>query len=178
MLSAGDSHTAALADSGQVYLWGTFRDSSGAIGLVEAMNIEKLPVQILSTVRIVKIASGGDHLVMLSSDGQIWTMGNSEQGQLGRINEKFAHTAQPLVALPLSHLRRELVARAAPPLDLLVRAPLRPAQRALGLCTQTALASLVTHIHGHRMARRRRDVPVDMNWAQLTCTSVTLQVGL
>ena len=91
MLSAGDSHTAALADSGQVYLWGTFRDSSGAIGLVEAMNIEKLPVKILSTVHIIKIASGVDHLVMLSSDGQIWTMGNSEQGQLGRINEKFAH---------------------------------------------------------------------------------------
>jgi len=91
MLSAGDSHTAALADSGQVYLWGTFRDSSGPIGLVEAMNIEKLPVKILSTVHIVKIASGVDHLVMLSSDGQIWTMGNSEQGQLGRINEKFAH---------------------------------------------------------------------------------------
>ena len=28
---------------------------------------------------------------MLGSDGQVWTMGNSEQGQLGRINEKFAH---------------------------------------------------------------------------------------
>ena len=91
MLSAGDSHTAALADSGQVYLWGTFRDSSGAIGLVEAMKIEKLPVKVLSTVHIIKIASGVDHLVMLSSEGQIWTMGNSEQGQLGRINEKFAH---------------------------------------------------------------------------------------
>lgn len=91
MLSAGDSHTAALADSGQVYLWGTFRDSSGAIGLVEPMKIEKLPVKVLSTVHIVKIASGVDHLVMLSSEGQIWTMGNSEQGQLGRINEKFAH---------------------------------------------------------------------------------------
>ena len=67
------------------------RDSSGAIGLVEPMKIEKLPVKILSTVHIIKIASGVDHLVMLSSDGQIWTMGNSEQGQLGRINEKFAH---------------------------------------------------------------------------------------
>ena len=91
MLSAGDGHTAALADSGQVYIWGTFRDSSGPIGLVEAMNIEKTPVKVLSNVDITKIASGVDHLAMLSSEGQIWTMGNSEQGQLGRINEKFAH---------------------------------------------------------------------------------------
>ena len=61
-----------------------------------------------SGVHIAKIASGSDHLVMLGktsqclasscsylscegSDGQIWTMGNSEQGQLGRVNEKFAH---------------------------------------------------------------------------------------
>ena len=72
-------------------MWGTFRDSSGPIGLVEAMNIEKTPVKVLSNVHITKIASGVDHLAMLSSEGQIWTMGNSEQGQLGRINEKFAH---------------------------------------------------------------------------------------
>jgi len=91
MLSAGDSHTAALADSGQVYIWGTFRDSSGPIGLVDGMKIEKTPVKVLVGVHIAKIASGSDHLVMLGSDGQIWTMGNSEQGQLGRINEKFAH---------------------------------------------------------------------------------------
>ena len=91
MLSAGDSHTAALADSGQVYLWGTFRDSSGAIGLIESMKIEKFPVKVLANLHITKIASGSDHLVMLSHDGRIWTMGNSEQGQLGRVSEKWAH---------------------------------------------------------------------------------------
>ena len=91
MLSAGDSHTAALSETGQVYIWGTFRDSSGAIGLVDSMKIEKTPVKVLSNVHITKIVSGSDHLCMLSSDKQIWTMGNSEQGQLGRVNEKFAH---------------------------------------------------------------------------------------
>ena len=45
--------------------------------------------------------------VMLGSDGQIWTMGNSEQGQLGRVNEKFAHRGgrRGLMAL----LRPEMV---------------------------------------------------------------------
>ena len=54
MLSAGDSHTAALSQSGQVTV----------------------------TVSLTS---------HLSSDGQLWTMGNSEQGQLGRISEKFAY---------------------------------------------------------------------------------------
>ena len=40
---------------------------------------------------VVKIISGGDHLVMLTRDGDIYTMGNSEQGQLGRVPEMFAH---------------------------------------------------------------------------------------
>jgi len=90
MLSAGDSHTAALSESGQVYVWGTFRDSSGPIGLVEGMKIERTPVKVLEDTYVEKIVSGADHLVMLSSEGDLWTMGNSEQGQLGRVSEKFS----------------------------------------------------------------------------------------
>ena len=32
-ISAGDSHTAAVTEGGHVYIWGTFRDSSGSFGL-------------------------------------------------------------------------------------------------------------------------------------------------
>ena len=55
------------------------------------MKVEKWPVKVLEEVHVTKIVSGSDHLAMLSSDGRLWTMGNSEQGQLGRVNEKFAH---------------------------------------------------------------------------------------
>jgi len=91
MLSAGDSHTAALTEEGNVWAWGTFRDSSGPIGLVESGRLEKKPVRILEGEEITKICSGSDHLVMLGREGQIWTMGNAEQGQLGRVGEMFAH---------------------------------------------------------------------------------------
>ena len=90
-ISAGDGHSAALTEDGQVWLWGTFRDSSGPIGLVECGKMEVEAVFVKVGVDVVKIISGGDHLGMLTMDGDIFTMGNSEQGQLGRVPEMFAH---------------------------------------------------------------------------------------
>ena len=92
-ISAGDSHSAALTETGQVWLWGTFRDSSGPIGLLTWAQLEKEPVQVTLAGRdqVVRIVSGGDHLAMLTQGGDIYTMGNSEQGQLGRVPEKFGH---------------------------------------------------------------------------------------
>jgi len=90
-LSSGDSHTAALSEDGEVFAWGTFRDSSGPIGLTEWKEIKFLPVPLLTGIRVVKIASGTDHLAMLTDEGELYTMGNGEQGQLGRVCEKFAH---------------------------------------------------------------------------------------
>jgi len=90
MISAGDSHSAALTEDGRVFAWGTFRDSSGPIGLTKA-GIQKTPLRMFSEVAVQKISSGSDHLVALSMDGHIFTLGNSEQGQLGRVPERFAH---------------------------------------------------------------------------------------
>ena len=35
--------------------------------------------------------SGNDHLVMLTIDGDLYTLGSGEQGQLGRVPELFAN---------------------------------------------------------------------------------------
>jgi len=89
-ITGGDSHSAALTEDGIVYAWGTFRDSSGPIGLTKD-GIQKTPVRILAKdVVIKKISSGTDHIAMLSVDGDIFSVGNGEQGQLGRVNEKFS----------------------------------------------------------------------------------------
>jgi len=91
MICCGDSHTAALTQEGEVWAWGTFRDSSGPIGLAEAGQLQKTPLKVLPGVQVIKICSWSDHLVMLTRAGEIYTMGNAEQGQLGRIMEKFCH---------------------------------------------------------------------------------------
>jgi len=90
-ISAGDSHTAALTEDGEVYGWGTFRDSSGPIGFVQFKQLRFEPVRLLPWSRVVKIASGADHLVCLTDKGEVLTMGNSEQGQLGRVSERQGH---------------------------------------------------------------------------------------
>ncbi|CAD7679181.1 unnamed protein product [Nyctereutes procyonoides] len=90
-VSAGDSHTAALTEDGRVFLWGSFRDNKGVIGLLEPMKKSMVPVQVQLTMPVVKVASGNDHLVMLTGDGDLYTLGCREQGQLGRVPELFAN---------------------------------------------------------------------------------------
>lgn len=88
-VSAGDSHSAALTETGKVFVWGNFRDSSGSIGLTP-FGPQKKPIQILPKVTIVKVASGSDHLALLANDGKLYTCGCGEQGQLGRIPQYFS----------------------------------------------------------------------------------------
>ncbi|KAL3319269.1 Regulator of chromosome condensation [Cichlidogyrus casuarinus] len=104
MISAGDSHSAALDTNGCVWLWGTFRGASGPIGLTKMDEVTKKPLKltipiqghgrnvkhpIKSEFKIIKIVSGQDHLVLLTEDGRLLSMGCAEQGQLGRIAERF-----------------------------------------------------------------------------------------
>ena len=69
MICCGDSHTAALTQvmlwkyslteitsnvpqEGEVFAWGTFRDSSGPIGLTEAGQLQKTPIKIMPGVQV------------------------------------------------------------------------------------------------------------------------------
>uniref|UniRef100_A0A8C4Q289 Regulator of chromosome condensation 1 n=1 Tax=Eptatretus burgeri TaxID=7764 RepID=A0A8C4Q289_EPTBU len=88
-LSAGDSHTAALTASGKVYFWGAFRDNNGVIGLLEPLKTCPLPVHLPVKATIIKVASGNNHLCLLSVDGDLFTLGCGEQGQLGRVPSCF-----------------------------------------------------------------------------------------
>jgi regulator of chromosome condensation len=90
-ISAGDSHSVALTEDGRVYYWGTFRDSSGSFGLTPDGQMRKLPVHLPlpGGHEVAKITSGSDHLAMLTTAGELYTVGCAEQGQLGRVAERF-----------------------------------------------------------------------------------------
>ncbi|KAK9820428.1 hypothetical protein WJX72_010230 [[Myrmecia] bisecta] len=104
-VSAGDSHTAALTNQGYVYAWGTYRDSSGVYGFTPDTKIAVLPTLVYSPVtpadRIVKIASGADHVVALTEGGQLYSWGTGQQGALGRVGPRLAeHTAKATLLQP------------------------------------------------------------------------------
>lgn len=87
-VSAGDSHSVALGVSGTVYMWGNFRDSTGQVGLLTEGKAEQEPKKVATG--IMQIASGSDHVAMLTTGGDLLTMGSTEQGQLGRVCPYFA----------------------------------------------------------------------------------------
>jgi len=89
-IAAGDCHTVALMDDGKVFAWGCFRDNNGPLGFLEKGEIQKTPVQLLENIPVVKVASGNNHLALLSFDGFVYTAGCGEVGQLGRLHEAFA----------------------------------------------------------------------------------------
>ncbi|CAF0790042.1 unnamed protein product [Rotaria sordida] len=64
---AGDSHTLVLSNMGKG-------------------KMAKRPIEILLPEKIVKLASGYDFILFLSETGQIYSCGNGETGQLGRLS--------------------------------------------------------------------------------------------
>jgi regulator of chromosome condensation len=88
-ISAGDSHSACLLDDGRVFAWGSFRDSHGNMGFTVDGN-KRLPFEVLPDEKSVQVASGADHLVIMTSAGKVFTIGCGEQGQLGRVSSRTA----------------------------------------------------------------------------------------
>lgn len=91
-ITAGDCHTAALTEDGTVYAWGSFRDNNGPLGFLERGTMQRSPriVPVAGGEPVVKIASGNNHLALLTSSGRLLTCGCGESGQLGRLAEMFA----------------------------------------------------------------------------------------
>ncbi|CAP21957.2 Protein CBR-RAN-3 [Caenorhabditis briggsae] len=87
MLAAGASFTAGLTDQGSVIAWGNLRNSNGNVDVHPLLHkMQEKPVVIVHQAKrkIVKIAAGENHLVMLDEKGCILTFGDGEMGQLGR----------------------------------------------------------------------------------------------
>ncbi len=85
-VSAGFSHSLALANDGTVWAWGS--NTSGQLGDKTATD-RTLPVQVKDSSGegklegIVAISAGDVHSLALSNDGTVWAWGANNHGQLG-----------------------------------------------------------------------------------------------
>ncbi|KAI4108417.1 MAG: hypothetical protein L6R37_001021 [Teloschistes peruensis] len=82
-LCAGDSHTLALTDDGQVYGWGTFRNNEGILGFIKDTYVQYTPILLPNLKNIVDITSGSNHALALDKKGVVHTWGSGQQNQLG-----------------------------------------------------------------------------------------------
>lgn len=87
-IAAGDNHTLAVDESGQVWAWG--RNAFGQLGLGEKDKNNFSPEPLKTPVKvkglpnsIVAVATGAEHSVALDSNGTVWAWGRNTAGQLG-----------------------------------------------------------------------------------------------
>ena len=95
-VDSGVDFAVALSASGLVYTWG--KNSIGQLGIDTATTYRPIPQALVGIPQMTTIAAGDDFVVALDVDGNIWTWGNNENGQLGRgdIGEAYSATPQML----------------------------------------------------------------------------------
>ncbi|KAI6035059.1 regulator of chromosome condensation 1/beta-lactamase-inhibitor protein II [Pisolithus orientalis] len=103
-VTAGDSISAAVSADGELRVWGSFRAAEGSLGFSSAARHEFFPRKILElshkpgdTEKVVSVAAGNNHLVVLTTHGNVFTWGTGEHGQLGRkiIDRRKIHGTVP-----------------------------------------------------------------------------------
>lgn len=85
-ISAGEYHTLAVDETGQVWAWG-----SGSNGQIGTTGMAVSPVLVTGLSNIVAVAAGSGHSLALTKDGNVYAWGRNTSGQLGLGNGQSAH---------------------------------------------------------------------------------------
>merc|ERR1712226_473369 len=81
-MSMGVAHTLMLLDNGEVYGWG--RNQEGQLGPLPDYTEIPVPLEAISAVgKIIDVASGSLHNLILDRDGNVYTFGDNGAGQCG-----------------------------------------------------------------------------------------------
>ncbi|KAI0714088.1 regulator of chromosome condensation 1/beta-lactamase-inhibitor protein II [Cerioporus squamosus] len=85
-VAVGDCIGVALDSQGQLRAWGTYRTSNGDLGFSPSVSKQYKPVSIpaLSAVQLSSVAAGDNHVLFLTTTGDVYSAGSSEYMQLGR----------------------------------------------------------------------------------------------
>ncbi|XP_062384213.1 retinitis pigmentosa GTPase regulator b isoform X2 [Sardina pilchardus] len=92
MLAAGSNTSAALTQSGVLYVWGD--NSEGQIGLGKESNAVK-PHKLSVGRPVSCVACGYYHSALVTVDGELYTFGERDSGKLGLPTNKLANHRVP-----------------------------------------------------------------------------------
>eukprot|EP00746_Dinoflagellata_sp_MGD_P001621 gnl/MRDRNA2_/MRDRNA2_103062_c0_seq1.p1 gnl/MRDRNA2_/MRDRNA2_103062_c0~~gnl/MRDRNA2_/MRDRNA2_103062_c0_seq1.p1 ORF type:complete len:838 (+),score=158.99 gnl/MRDRNA2_/MRDRNA2_103062_c0_seq1:110-2623(+) len=93
-VSCGDSHSCCIDSMHRGWLWGSYKDSSGYIGISppgimkmqDGLKISEKrcePAVICGLDDVIGLCSGANHSIALTAAGQVYTWGSNQTGQLG-----------------------------------------------------------------------------------------------
>ncbi|RPD54671.1 RCC1/BLIP-II [Lentinus tigrinus ALCF2SS1-6] len=85
-VAVGDCIGAVLDSHGHLRAWGTYRTSNGELGFSPSILRQFKPVSIpaLSAMEFSSVAAGDNHVLFLTTHGEVYSAGSSEYMQLGR----------------------------------------------------------------------------------------------
>ncbi|KAJ0400988.1 hypothetical protein P43SY_003542 [Pythium insidiosum] len=102
----GSRFTVALTTRGALFAWG--KNDYGQLGTGDnRAQIEPRLIEALAGVSIVSVATKGSHVLARTSDGQVYTWGRGDEGQLGH-GDRLS-TAQPRLVQALARQRVHLI---------------------------------------------------------------------
>ncbi len=84
-ITCGDCHTLCLDSEGQVWSWGTYKDSKGVMGYDAKREHQSIPALVPGLVgkTVVAIASGEHHDLALTDKGEVFEWGDTRVGARG-----------------------------------------------------------------------------------------------
>jgi alpha-tubulin suppressor-like RCC1 family protein len=91
-VSAGGSHTCALAGDGRVYCWGL--NENGQLG-DGTRTSHSSPKVVAGTLRFVQVSAGAYHTCALAADNRAYCWGSGDDGQTGFFDDRLTPTAVP-----------------------------------------------------------------------------------
>ncbi len=103
-ISCGENHSMVLTSGGNVYAWGD--NSQGQLGLGDTVSrLRPELVKSLRNIKTVRIATGGQHSLLLSGAGMLFSCGSNSHGQCGLSDTEVRTQPTPVVVQSLSELR-------------------------------------------------------------------------
>ncbi len=83
-VSAGGTHTVGIAEDGTLWSWGDNDNGQLGDGTKGETTNKSTPARTYQTETAWKaVSAGGTHTVGIDSDGNIWSWGDNDKGQLG-----------------------------------------------------------------------------------------------
>ncbi|XP_071973647.1 probable E3 ubiquitin-protein ligase HERC3 isoform X2 [Engystomops pustulosus] len=107
-VACGQAHNVALNSQGQLFSWGA--GSEGQLGhstIEDSVPVPRL-IKKLNQQRVLQVSCGNQHCLALSDDGQLFTWGQNNHGQLG-LGHGFTQQSSPqrvksLEGIPLAQV--------------------------------------------------------------------------